>query len=246
MSVFLHNVFSFPTLLFTVPLVIVLLYWLMVIVGALDVDLFGVGGDVDGALDGALDGAAEGAAEGAADAVDGLDGPDELDAADHATGGLATLLAYLKLRTVPLTVVISLVVFYGWCVTFWGSSLFGLSRSVFLIRWLVGAGVVVGALGLALVCTAVTARPLGKLFVVQEAPSRSDLFGQLCVVTTGKVNATFGQAQHEDGGAGMVLPVRCRGTQTLKRGDSALIVDYDEEQQAYTIEPDEGATVKTG
>ncbi len=80
MGEFLSLVIGFPTLLFTVPLGLSLVYWAFVIVGALDIDLFdsisgggealeGVDGLAEGAAEGAAEGLAEGLAEGAAEGL---------------------------------------------------------------------------------------------------------------------------------------------------------------------------------
>ena len=53
---------AFPTVVFTALLAISLAYWLLVLVGAVDLD----GGDVEGAAKGAMEGAAKAAMEGAA------------------------------------------------------------------------------------------------------------------------------------------------------------------------------------
>ncbi len=82
---------TFPTIVFTFGLALALLYWLVVIFGALDLDFLdsALGLDsIDAALDGALesiDGMADGAVEGAAESIDAaIDGAAEgaADAAD--------------------------------------------------------------------------------------------------------------------------------------------------------------------
>ncbi|WP_199034272.1 OB-fold-containig protein [Glycomyces salinus] len=51
MREFLDIALSFPPIVFTFGLVLVVLYWITVIVGALDVDMFDLGGDADAELD---------------------------------------------------------------------------------------------------------------------------------------------------------------------------------------------------
>jgi hypothetical protein len=80
MAEFLSIVLAFPTVLYTGLLGLAVLYWLFVIVGALDVNLLDPGAAADGAVDGALKGAAElagslkGAGELAGDAAGALKG----------------------------------------------------------------------------------------------------------------------------------------------------------------------------
>ena len=78
-------------------------------------------------------------------------------------------------------------------------------------------------------------KPLEPIFRHRGGARRKDFVGTVCRVQTGKVSEGFGQATVEDGGAGLVIPVRIDAGE-LRRGDRALIVDYDAEREAYIIE----------
>ena len=84
---------------------------------------------------------------------------------------------------------------------------------------------------------AIAVRPLGDAFVTPEAKKRVDFIGHECTVRTGRVDARFGQAECADGGAGLLIEVRCDSRNALKRGDQALIVSFDDAREAYIIEP---------
>ena len=77
MQEFLTTLVSFPTIAFTCALAMALLYWMVVIFGALDLDFLDsvLGLDsMDAAFDGALEsieGVADGGVEGAAESIDG-------------------------------------------------------------------------------------------------------------------------------------------------------------------------------
>lgn len=66
MDMFLETIILFPTVIFTVLFIVVLLYWMFVVFGAFDIDLFG---GSDGLLEGGTEGAAEGLAEGAGEGL---------------------------------------------------------------------------------------------------------------------------------------------------------------------------------
>ena len=53
----------------------------------------------------------------------------------------------------------------------------------------------------------------------------------------GDVDKKFGQAEFDDGGAGMIIQVRCDQENKLKKGSQALIVSYDDRREAFIIEP---------
>jgi hypothetical protein len=209
----LATVLLFPTVLLTVPLVVVLLYWLMVVVGAFNLPTHGAHDGIE---------------------LDGLDGGFH-GGAHHHGEGLAALLSSLHLRSAPVTVVLSVLVLVAWLLCAGGFPL-----ATRMIQgppgWAIGLGVLLAALLMALPLTSVLVRPLGKLFVVHEARRHRDLLGSECVVETGRVDGRFGQARLEDGGAGLVLQIRCDAEGGLTRGDRALLLYWDEARQAYVVE----------
>jgi hypothetical protein len=225
---------SFPSVVFTVLLGVVLVYWTFVMVGVIH-----IGEGSEGALDGHFDGAAKGMLEGAVDHVGGGDGDIDLGDADDGGephGALAAIMSALHLRSVPATVVFSLIITFAWLV-----SVVTMQAVTRLLPELHGAplsfGVLVAAVLLALPLTSVAARPLAKVFAPKYAPAKSDFVGRTCVVRTGSVTAKFGEATLADGGAGLVLRVRVEGEKQLGRGEQALIVDYDAERETYLVEP---------
>ena len=223
---------TFPSVVFTVLLGVVLIYWAFVMVGVIH-----IGEGSEGALDGHIDGATKGMLEGAVDHVGGDADLDlDLDDGGEPHGVLAAVMSALHLRSVPATVVFSLIVTFAWLV-----SVVTMQSVTRLVPALIGAplafGVLVASVILALPLTSIVARPLAKVFAPKRSPVKSDFIGRTCVVRTGSVTAKFGEATLHDGGAGLVLRVRVDGEQQLGRGEQALIVDYDAERETYLVEP---------
>ncbi len=252
MQEFLVTVVAFPTIVFTFGLAVALLYWLVVIFGALDLDFLdsALGLDsIDAALDGALesidgmaDGAVEGAAEsidaaidgavdGAADVADAADSGDTSDGARH--GALSGLLNMMGVRGVPITVVASFVLLWAWVISMVGTKLLGAAAATFLVGGFLAGASVFGSLVLA----AISTRPLRKVFVTPTAPSRAALVGKMCIVTSAKVDDTFGRAEIEDGATGFVAEVRCPQDNQLTRGEKALVYRYDPADGVFFIGP---------
>jgi hypothetical protein len=214
---------QFPTVVFTIGLGIALVYWLFVLLGALDIDLLGHGGDVD----------VSGAAKGIGEALHGhahADGHGHGDA-DADGGGIWS---GLGLGTVPVTISVSIILLVCWC------------GSLLAMHYLIGGSSVAGwfpAVLLPLVpivslpVTALLVRPLAPVFALQEGKSNSDYVGHICTISTGKVDDGFGQATVEDGGTVLVISVRCDRPDKLGRGDKALIIEFDQGRQAYVVEP---------
>ncbi|TMQ05588.1 MAG: DUF1449 family protein [Deltaproteobacteria bacterium] len=221
---------QFPTVVFTIALGIVLVYWLFVLIGALDIDLFDVDVDVSGAAKGigdVLTGGAKGGAE-AFHADAGHADAGHADADGDVDGG--GLWHVLGLGDVPVTISVSLITVLAWV----GSLL--AMRYVGVSGWVTFA-VFVAALVIALPIAALLIRPLAPVFAVREGKSNADYIGHVCTITTGRVDTGFGQATIEDGGTVLAIAVRCDRPGELARGDKALIIEFDRERSAYLVEP---------
>jgi hypothetical protein len=222
---------EFPTVVFTIVLGIVLVYWLFVLVGALDIDLFG--GDVDIDVSGAAKGIGDvltGGAKGGAEAFHADAGGDVDAGADGDVDG-GGLWHGLGLGDVPVTISVSLIVVTSWC------------GSLLVMHYAGGTGgwlrlvVLVVAVLVALPIAALLVRPLAPVFAVKEGKSNADYIGHSCTISTGSVDDNFGQATVEDGGTVLVIQVRHGERGKLARGDKALIIDFDKVRQAYVVEP---------
>ena len=251
---------SFPTVMFTVLLALSMLYWVFVLVGAVDLGGDGALEGADGALhgghgalegaDGALEGA-DGALEGADGALEGADGA--LDGAEGAVHGghgvegaakgagdaldigdsvLASFVSALKLRRAPITVVLSLFAAFGFLLS-------SLTVRTFFpagVGWLIGTPIFLVSALVSLLMTSVAIRPLAPVFETKKASTHRDLIGKLVVVSTGHVTPTFGQATLDDGAAGLTLQVRADESAGLVRGDQCVIIDHDGPSDSFTIE----------
>jgi hypothetical protein len=211
----------------------------------------GADGVLHGGADGVLHGGADGVLHGGADGVlhggaDGVVHGGPLDGAGDGVGdgaieghgdGLAGMLAALKLRSAPATVVLSLIITFSW--------LFCVLGVQAAAAWLPGAigriasfGLLVVAPLLSLPVTSILVRPLGRFFLPPKAAQHNQLVGKTCVIRTGEVTPSFGEATVEDGGAGLVVRVRVADrSEPLRRGDPALIIDYDSERAEFTVVP---------
>ncbi len=228
MSDFLNQIMALPTVIYTSLLLLALLYWVFVIAGAVDIDMFD--GAADAAADGLLDGAAEGTAEAVGHAAEGL---------GHSAEGLGhgiDLLALVGLRNVPFTLSFSMIVLISWCACVLGMQHAAPLLNTFLPSWLSSAVVGLGSLAISMPAAGITTRPLAPLFKTHKAAHRRDLVGKTCRVETGSVDKSFGQATIEEDGGWMKVEVRTRKGGTIQRGDEVLIVAYDPVHEAFTVE----------
>lgn len=228
MDELLSSLFSMPTLPWTSALVVALVYWLTVILGALDVDALG---GAEGKASGVGEAGAEVGASHVGDAPAASPGHEPVAKAET----LALLLSALGFRSVPVTISLSFVVLFGWIASYL------LARHVAPMLPDPDAlgHAIVGALSLlfGLLAASLAVRPLAPLFVPRQGTRHRDLVGKVVRITTGRVDGRFGEARYEDGGADLTLQVRCADPDALSRGDEALVLDWDPESETFEVEP---------
>ena len=245
----LDAVVTFPGAMYTVLLGVVTLYWISMLLGAVDLDLLGGAehGGTEAAAEGALDG--HGAGDGHLDHGGDIDHGGDVDHgeaevgeaehgdADHGDDGVLSSLGALGLRKLPMTVSVSLLVIWGWLVSVLGALTLAEPASRYLspgvFRALLFAVAALSSLKLA----SVSARPIAPLFVANKASRREHLVGKLAEVSTGRLDARFGQVLVSDGGAGLLIDARHEGGDALKRGDRVIVTSWEPERGLVLVEP---------
>ncbi|MDR3351695.1 MAG: DUF1449 family protein [Zoogloeaceae bacterium] len=231
---FLAAILSYPTVVYTVLLGVVLVYWSLAIIGLVDFEHSGpdldleIGGDVDMSLE----------AGDAGDAAPTSESHHLMDGEAHIeqVSTLASYLVALGLGGVPFSIVASLLVLFAWLI----SSIAALWVLAWvptdILRFLAGSVLLLASLAFAIPPTAFCVRPLRRLFVTHNAISNASLVGQECVILTGTVDEKFGRAEVPAHGAGYHIRVIAETPNPLKRGDKAIIMEYDEAARLYRIQ----------
>ncbi|MFO6422666.1 hypothetical protein [Motilimonas sp. KMU-193] len=145
------------------------------------------------------------------------------------------LMAKLKLDGVPVTIALSLLFYFSWVVSLIiqnqlnqlvepGLAYYGLGAIAMLFSLLIGD-----------VIASQCVKPLRKVFRDQEVLSKQDLVGQVAIVRSTSVTDSFGEANFNDGGAGIIIKIRAHQPNQLNRGDSVLLVEYLREQDSYIV-----------
>jgi hypothetical protein len=88
-----------------------------------------------------------------------------------------------------------------------------------------------------LLATSLAVRPLAPVFELHREVGKHTLVGREIVVQTLTVDHRFGQARLDTDGSDLILSVRCPSPNTLKKGATALIIDYDPQKNTYLVEP---------
>lgn len=237
MGGFFGEILSLPTIIYTALLGCALTYWcVQIALGTLDSHGLDDAGHAHADAGHADAGHAD-AGHAHGDAHSHGDGHGHADGHhDHAFD----LFAAMGLRGVPLTFSLSMLVLWSWALCFLGMHVLAPSLVGVAPTWLVSGGVFVLSLVLATPIAALSVRPFQSVFRTQKAPTKHAFVGRSCTITTATVDARFGQALCEDGGAGLVISVRYEGSAPPRKGQRAVLVDYDAMRDVYVIEPIDG------
>lgn len=159
----------------------------------------------------------------------------EMDGDAFQPEGLAGLLLKLGLGGVPVTLVLTLLVFFAWLFCYFVELLMLRFVPLGLLRYPLGALLVLVALWFAVPLTNMLVRPLRPLFRKLEATTSQSLLGQTVVVRSGQVTRSRGEALLDNGGAGLILRVRADEHCGFKRGDHLVLLEHLEAENAYRV-----------
>ena len=216
--IFITKISLYPTVVFTGLVMFVTLYWLVSLLGMADmdaVDLGDVGGDIGGDSGGG----------------DGL--PDL-----PPTGVFTGLMLKLGLYGVPLIIILSLVSLIGWLLSYLYTSLLHQYFNSGILYYVFGTGALILVLVVSMWLTGVIISPIRKKFTKIPKRIAANNIGKIAIVRTLSVTETHGEAELNDGGAGLILRIRPEinsNKQPLQQGDKVVLVEYLEEANAYRV-----------
>ena len=208
MDVFLEVVTSFPTVVYSVLLLVMLIHWLMTMLGVLEID----------AIDGLLP-----------DEI-GLDGG---DGAHH--GGLGGLLLKFGLHGIPVMVVFTIIAIVGWSFCFFVELHVLRTMPDGIATTLLGVATMAGGLLLSIPVARIVLAPVRRLMRRYEPVTQRPLLGRYAEVRSPEITQTHGTAWVEDGGAGLILQVRADVPGRFVRGDRVVLIEYLDAHNAYRV-----------
>jgi len=208
MDPFYQNISAFPTVLYTVLLVLCVLYWAGAVLGLINIDVL----DMD---------------------LDSL-GPSN-DTGHSSPDVLAGLLLRFGLVGVPVSISLSILALVGWLLCYYVVHFLFAFIPDGLLRYIAGVPVFLGTLYVAAWVTGFAIRPMRTLFAKATQDTEKLVLGQTAVVRTSRVDNDFGEALLNDGGAGLILKVRSTGDDRFTRGDRVVIFEKLNEQNIYRV-----------
>ena len=201
----LNLVLSFPTIIFSILVTVALLYWLLVAIGMADVDAIDVG-EVDADLD-----------------------------LDVDLGGILGVLTRFGLDGVPLTIIITFISFFGWFISSVSAFFINPLVPTVLLQLIAGVPMFLLSLYMATLVTGIVIKPLRPIFISSNQEVQKQILGQTAVVRTGKVTKDFGEANLDDGGAGIIVKVRSFKDEEFNRGDRVVLLEHVPEENVYKV-----------
>lgn len=219
METFLSNATSFPTSVFTTINLVLIGIWFFMALGLLDIEVFDLDADVDIDAD--------------------IDVDMDIDADASGMGGIASFLASLGLTGVPIFIVITIIFFTSWLLSYFTVK-YGLFWNSFdSLRYLIGSGIMVLSFLVSIPLTAQFIKPLKKFFAKLNAETTStSLLGKQCTVRSTRVTESFGEAECVNDGASLILKVRASEDYALARGDLVRIIEIDAQKSIFQVVPE--------
>lgn len=166
--------------------------------------------------------------------ADAIDLDVDLSGAEDAGTSLFQVLSTIGVGKIPMSFFAAAYAFAGWILSYLAVLLF------------VGTGGAHFAVGtIILIVVALLALPVsGLLLAPMTALVESDkgattgqgLIGEVCTVASGRVDEQFGRGRCYVDATELVLSVRCKHDNDLSRGDEALIIGYDGDDDIYVVE----------
>ncbi|WP_294966314.1 hypothetical protein [uncultured Gilliamella sp.] len=214
MELFWGIFFSFPVIIFSGLVTLCVLYWLVAAIGILSIDCLNIDFNID--------------------SINNVDG---FGTEIPTSSGFGGLLMKFGFNEVPMTLVITLISLIGWSICYFSFRLLILPLYDYvLLYYLIGTLIFVIAFIIAVYLTAFIIKPIRPFFrKINATESYKSLLGQIVEIRSSTVNNTKGEATLDNGGAGLILQVRCIESYQFKRGDKAVLLKYDTTNNSYEI-----------
>lgn len=210
---------STPSIVPTILLMLVLLYWLSSMIGLIDLSFldFDLEADKDFHLE--------------VDKEFEFSGQE----ADNtfSIAWLNSVLSFFNLGHVPFMVFMSFLVLPLWIISLLGNYFLGNTSII------IGVLLLLPNLLISLFIAKILTTPFVKIFAAlnKEDNSQQVILGKVCTLMIAANDEAIGQASVKINGAPLMLNVKTTKGTSLEKGKTALIIDYHPESKSYLIEP---------
>lgn len=198
---------------YTILLGMVVLYWLLYIVGVVGEDVLDFAGfDFDADVD--------------------VDVDMDLDVGGISGGGfLNALLVFFHVGQVPVVLILSILILTMWTLSMVATVLLGDAGGV--VAAILFVPIVLSGLIGAKAIIMPFAPFLKKVF--DQSSDKVEIIGKTCVICSLEASESHGQAEFTMDGAPLLLNVKTKEGETLKRGEEAIVYGFDKKTNIYLI-----------
>lgn len=166
--------------------------------------------------------------------IDALDIDLDMDMdAEVELEGLASVLSFFNIGHMPLMVFITFFSIPLWMFTLMGNDLFGFHSF--------GAGLIIflPAFVVCLFVTKILTIPIAKFYrkVRSQTEAVKNIVGKICVAKLPITSDRKGQAEIKVNGTSVLIYAKTREGSTVGKGETALVIDFEKEQNFYFVEP---------
>ena len=206
--VFVTKISLYPTIVFTGLVMFVTLYWVVSLLGMADMD-----------------------------SVDAVETGSDAAVSDLSSTGFFTgLMLKFGLYGVPLVIILSLVSLIGWLLSYLYTSFLHQNFDSGVLYYVFGTGALIFVLVVSMWLTGMIISPIRKNIARIPKRNSANNIGKIAIVRTLSVTDKHGEAELNDGGAGLILKVRSdNSTSLLKKGDRVMLIAYLEETNTYQV-----------
>ena len=206
--VFITKISLYPTVIFTGLVMFVTLYWVVSLLGMTDMDTVEVG-------------------ESGSDVANLT-----------STGFFTGLMLKFGLYGVPLIIILSLISLIGWVLSYLYTSFLHQYFDSGLLYYVFGTGALIFVLVISMWLTGIIISPIRKNIANIPKRNAANNLGKVAIVRTLSVTDKHGEAELNDGGAGLILKIRSDTDDSLlKQGDEVVLVEYLEAANTYRVTP---------
>lgn len=202
-------------LLYTILLGFVLLYWLSVLLGAIDLGALDFDIDLDMDVDVDVD----------------ADIDIDADAGEASLGGFAGFLHFFNFGKVPFMILMTFVVFPAWMMSIGLNEYFGNGR------WWFALAMFIPIIFFSLIAGKILTMPLVPIFSRMNMDAQPiDYIGMVCKLRLPASASRFGQAEVMIDGSSLLIEVKTESDETpIKRGENARIIGKTEDKRYYLV-----------
>ena len=206
--VFITKISLYPTFIFTGLVMFVTLYWVVSLLGMADMDTveFGESGGDTNITD------------------------------LPSTGFFTGLMLKFGLYGVPLIIILSLISLIGWLLSYLYTSYLHQNFDSGVLYYVFGTGALIFVLVVSMWLTGIIISPIRKNIARILQRNSANNVGKIAIVRTLSVTDKHGEAELNDGGAGLILKIRSDNNDgLLKKGDRVMLVEYIHESNSYRV-----------